>query len=174
MSDGRTAEVGAIGREGVVGFQAFLDGGQMPSATVCVVPGTGRLIGARDFRRVVGKGRTREVVGAFAQGLISEIAQLAACNRLHAVEQRVARWLLFAHDRVGTEFQMTQEYLAGMVGASRTAVALAAGRLASAGIARFRHGCVRILDRDELEARSCECYDVIRGEFARLLGWGER
>ena len=172
LSDGRTAEVAAIGCDGLVGFQTFLDGGRMPSATVCAVPGTGHVIAAEAFRRVVGRGRIRHAVGAFAQGLINELAQVAACNRLHDVEQRTARWLLFTQDRVGRDqFQITQEYLAAMIGASRTAVAVVAGRFASDDIAYFRHGTFRVEDRAKLERAACECYAIVRGEFARLVSW---
>ena len=172
MADGRVAEVGALGREGVVGFQALLGRGDMPSATVCVVAGHGYVIPVDRFRQVVGRGRTRQAVAAYAQALLTEITQLVACNRFHDVEQRVARWLLFSHDRLGSdEFHMTQEYLATMVGASRTAVSLVGSRLAELRMVEFRHGTVRIVDRGALEGSSCECYAVIRSEFTRLLGW---
>ncbi len=172
MADGRTANVALIGREGLVGFQVLLGGGQMPSATVCFVPGAGHVIPAVLFRRVVGRGGITRVVGAFAQGLINELAQAAACNRLHDVEQRTARWMLFIHDRVGgSELIVTQEYLAAMVGASRTQVAVIASRLSGRGIAQFRHGKLQITDRAALEEVSCECYAVVRGEFGRLLAW---
>jgi CRP-like cAMP-binding protein len=172
MSDGRTAEVGSVGSEGLVGFQTFLDGGQMPSATICAVPGTGRAIAADAFRRDAVRSRITHSVGAFAQGLINEMAQVAACNRLHGVEQRTARWLLLTRDRVGeNEFRVTQEYVAAMVGASRTSVSIAAGGFADRGIATFRHGTVRITDVNQLQSVACECYVIVRREFARLLDW---
>ena len=100
------------------------------------------------------------------------MAQFAACNRLHNVEQRTARWLLFTHDRVGDdEFRVTQEYVAAMIGASRATVSMTAGRFARAGIAQFRHGRIRVTDRLRLEQASCECYELVRAEFARLLSW---
>jgi CRP-like cAMP-binding protein len=172
MADGRTAEVGAIGCEGLVGFQTFLDGGRMPSATVCAVPGTGHLILADAFRRDAVRNRIRDAVGAFAQGQINEMAQIAACNRLHTVEQRTARWLLMTRDRVAsTDFRVTQEYIATMIGASRTAVTLVAGRFASDGISHFRHGTVRIDDLERLGRAACECYGIVRREFERLVEW---
>jgi CRP-like cAMP-binding protein len=172
MADGRTSEVGAIGCEGLVGFQTFLDGGQMPSATVCAVPGTGHLILADAFRRDAVRNRIRYAVGAFAQGQINEMAQIAACNRLHTVEQRMARWLLMTHDRVGgPEIRVTQESIAAMIGASRTAVALVAGRFASDGVASSRHGTVRIADVARLGLAACECYGIVRREFERLVEW---
>jgi CRP-like cAMP-binding protein len=172
MADGRTSEVGAIGCEGLVGFQTFLDGGRMPSATVCAVPGTGHLILADAFRREAVRNRIRHAVGAFAQGQINEMAQIAACNRLHSVEQRVARWLLMTHDRVASpEFRVTQEYIAAMIGASRTAVSLVAGRFAADGVASSRHGTVRLADLGRLRQAACECYGIVRREFERLVEW---
>jgi hypothetical protein len=100
------------------------------------------------------------------------MAQIAACNRLHTVEQRTARWLLMTRDRVAsTEFRVTQEYIATMIGASRTAVTLVAGRFASEGVSHFRHGTVRIDDLARLGRAACECYGIVRREFERLVEW---
>jgi CRP-like cAMP-binding protein len=107
----------------------------------------------------------------YTQALITQISQTAVCNRLHAVEQRLCRWLLLTHDRVrSAELLLTQEFIANMLGGRRESVAKAAGRLQKAELIRYVRGHITILDRQGLEAASCECYQVVKTEFDRLLG----
>lgn len=107
----------------------------------------------------------------YTQALITQISQTAVCNRLHAIEQRLCRWLLLTRDRVPTDqVQMTQEFLAHMLGVRREGVTVAAQHLQAAGLIRYTRGHITILDRPGLEATTCECYQVVRDEFTRLLG----
>jgi CRP-like cAMP-binding protein len=106
----------------------------------------------------------------YTQALFSQIAQSSACNRLHTIEQRCARWLLQTHDRVDSDrFPLTQEFLAQMLGVQRSSVNGAAGALQDQGVIRYSRGIITILDRDGLENVACECYRVVADEFARLI-----
>jgi CRP-like cAMP-binding protein len=108
----------------------------------------------------------------YTQALMTQIAQTAVCNRLHSVEQRLCRWLLLCHDRAGTnELQMTQEFISEMLGGRRQSVTVSAGRLQDAGLIHYSRGNIKILDRKRLEATACECYQVVKAEFDRLLGY---
>jgi CRP-like cAMP-binding protein len=108
----------------------------------------------------------------YAQAFLNQVAQSSACNRLHTVEERCARWLLLTQDRLDGEpaFLLTQEFLAQMLGVRRPTVSVAAGMLQQAGIIEYVRGRMRILDRERLEAASCECYGIIRREYDRLVG----
>jgi CRP-like cAMP-binding protein len=106
----------------------------------------------------------------YTQALITQISQTAVCNRLHTVEQQLSRWLLLSHDRVqSNELVMTQELIADMLGVRREGVTVAAGRLQASGAISYLRGRIKILDRHKLEAISCECYQVVKDEFDRLL-----
>ena len=112
----------------------------------------------------------RRLVNRYSQAYLTQAAQGAACNRLHGIEQRCARWLLMTHDRVaGDEFPLKQQFLAEMLGVRRAGVSVAASALQEAALIRYSRGAVQVLDRDGLEAASCECYAVIRRQFDRLL-----
>ncbi len=107
---------------------------------------------------------------ASAQAMFDQVAQTTACNRVHSVQQRMCRWLLMTHDRVGSsEFHLTQEFLAQMLGVRRPSVTVAAGHLQRSGLIRYQRGRIQIADRAGLEAGACECYDSLRREFDRLL-----
>ena len=111
----------------------------------------------------------------YTQALITQISQTAVCNRLHSVEKRLCRWLLLSHDRVRSdELLMTQEFISNMLGGRRESVTVAAGRLQDAGLIQYARGQIRILDRKGLEATACECYQIVRDEFDRLLGSASR
>ena len=115
-------------------------------------------------------GAFQAVLMRYTQALMTQIAQAAACNRLHNVEQRCARWLLMSHDRVeGDRFELTQEFLGQMLGAGRQAVNGAARALQNQRLITYRCGVITVDDRAGLERASCECYDIIRAEFDRLL-----
>jgi len=113
----------------------------------------------------------RTVMLHYAHAFFNQVAQSAACNHFHSLEQRCCRWMLMTHDRMRSdEFLLTQEFLAMMLGVQRTGVSAAAGALQSAGLIRYRRGVVTILNRSGLRQRACECYEISRQEFDRLLG----
>jgi CRP-like cAMP-binding protein len=161
LEDGNMVEIATVGREGVVGVSAILDGA--PVTSTAMVQGetdTCYRMTVDAFRREVERrGAFYELMAHFAQALFGFVAQSTACNAIHSVEQRLARWLLMAQDRMGSaEFPLTQEFVAMMLGASRPTVTVVAGTLQRAGLIKYRHGHVTIVDREQLEAASCECY----------------
>jgi len=161
MTDGATAEMGLVGNDGIVGIALFMGGNTVPNRAVAPTL-------LEEFRR---GGPCQLLLLRYTQALITQISQTAVCNRLHAVEQRLCRWLLLTHDRVrSAELLLTQEFIANMLGGRRESVTKAAGRLQKAGLIRYVRGYITILDRKGLEAASCECYQVVKTEFDRLLG----
>jgi CRP-like cAMP-binding protein len=171
MRDGTSVEVATIGVEGVVGLPAFLGTDSLPMNVMAQVSGEAWRLDANVFRNEIARGTAlRDATNRYVQGLIVQIAQTVACNRLHPVGERAARWLLMTADRVGTdEFRLTQEFLATMLGVHRPSVTVAAGELQRQGCIQYHRGHVRITNRDAMERASCECYQVIRTEFDRLL-----
>ena len=172
MADGHEVEVGTVGYEGMVGLALFLAGASSPTLCVCQIPGEALRLPAAAFQAAAAPGTAlHAVLQRFAHYLFDQAAQTAACNRLHALDARCARWLLMTHDRVGdSQFPLTQEFLARMLGVRRAGVSVAAGRLQDAGLIRYRRGGVRVVDRAGLEALACECYGADRADYARLLG----
>jgi CRP-like cAMP-binding protein len=161
LEDGRMVEVATVGREGMVGATAALDGNPMWSATM--VQGetdTCYRMTAHAFRSEMDRrGAFYELLTRYSQALVGVVMQSTACNAVHTVEQRLARWLLMAYDRMGSdEFPLTQEFVAMMLGANRPTVTVVAGTLQRAGLITYHRGRVTILDRENLEAASCECY----------------
>jgi CRP-like cAMP-binding protein len=172
MTDGATAEMGLVGNDGVVGVALFMGGNTVPNRAVAQVAGDAFSVPAavliEEFRR---GGQCQFLLLRYTQALITQISQTAVCNRLHSVEQRLCRWLLLTHGRVrSAELLLTQEFIANMLEGRRESVAKAAGRLQKAGLIRYVRGHITILDRQGLEAASCECYQVVKTEFDRLLG----
>ncbi|HVZ23228.1 MAG TPA: Crp/Fnr family transcriptional regulator [Vicinamibacterales bacterium] len=161
LEDGSMVETAAIGREGLVGLAAAVV--QHPMATASMVQGDIDVcyrMTAIAFRKELDRcGPFHAVVSQYAQALMAFVMQSAACNAAHSIEQRFARWLLAAHDRMGTDtFVLTQEFIAMMLGASRSTVSIVAGMLQKAGYITYRRGRVAIVDRRALEEASCECY----------------
>jgi CRP-like cAMP-binding protein len=161
LEDGKMVEIATIGREGMVGVSAVLDG--TPATSAAMVQGatdTCYRMNVEAFRKEIDRrGAFHELTAHFAQALFGFVAQSTACNAIHSVEQRLARWLLMARDRMGSdEFSLTQEFVAMMLGASRPTVTVVAGTLQKAGLIKYRHGHVTIINREHLEAASCECY----------------
>jgi CRP-like cAMP-binding protein len=154
-------EVATIGREGMVGVSAVLDGGRVPYCSmvqaemeVCYRMPVKALRLETDRH-----GTLYELLAKYSQAFTGFVMRSTACNAAHSVEQRLARWLLHAQDRVGkNEFPLTQEFVAMMLGASRPTVTVVAGMLQNAGLIKYRHGKVSIVDREALEGASCECY----------------
>lgn len=172
LSDGTQTEIGMIGSEGMAG--SGLVAGNEVSFSDCMVqmPGEGFRMGAADFRRELESNPAlRALIVRYHEALFLQVAQTAACNGRHGLEQRLARWLLMAHDRAdGHELHSTQEYIAMMLGAHRPSVTLAAGALQRAGLIRYSNGRVTVLDRGRLEAAACECYGTVQRRLVALLG----
>ncbi len=171
MQDGVAVETAVIGREGVVGLPVFLGGGQTASTAFCQVPGRSLRTSADVFRAAVRASPAFErMLLRYTQALLTQVQQSAACNRVHSIEERCARWLLMTQDRVEREtFELTQEFLAEMLGVRRPRVSVAASLLQRAGYIRYSRGRVRVVDRAGLEAAACECYGVMAREYARLF-----
>ncbi len=170
LADGNIVEVATIGNEGIVGVP-LVPGGSLAVRAISQVGGrTLRLEAGEFFRAVERLPAFRELVQKYVQALFGQISQAAACNRLHSNEERLSRWLLMSHDRVGTDtFPITHEFLGQMLGSRRATVTLSAGLLQSAGLIRYHRGRVTIVDREGLESVSCECYGIIKAALDRVV-----
>ena len=176
MEDGASAEIAIVGNEGIVGIALFMGGGTVPNRAVVQSAGQAYRLKRRglkrEFDRFGGRrhGTLNPLLLRYTMALLTQMAQTAVCNRHHTVDQQLCRWLLLSLDRLPTnELHMTQELIANMLGVRREGVTEAAGRLQSAGLIRYSRGRITVLDRPGLEARVCECYEVVRKEFQRLL-----
>lgn len=172
MEDGAAVEVATVGNEGMVGLPVFLGANSIPGKAFAQIPGDAWKMRADVFKAKVTAGsQLHELLQRYTQALFNLIAQSSACNRLHSIEERMCRWLLMTQDRVGkNEFPLTQEFLSQMLGVRRPSVSVVASILQKAGLIRYSRGGMTILDREGLEAGSCECYGVVKGEFERLIG----
>ncbi|MEH2163857.1 MAG: Crp/Fnr family transcriptional regulator [Nostoc sp.] len=172
MEDGSTAEVGIVSNEGMVGIPVILGDNTTTTTAFVQVSGAAMQIDADVIKAEFNRGGAiQTLLLCYVQAVYSELAQGVACNRLHILEERLARWLLTVSDRLESEdFPLTQEFIAQMLGVRRSGVTVAASTLSRAGMISYRRGHINILNRDDLEATSCECYRVIQNEFARLLG----
>ena len=171
LRDGRVVEVGTIGNEGMVGMSIYF-GGLLPQAlTVVQVRGDGaHVMKAGVFAAEMARqGAFYHLIRRYSQALIALFMQSAACNGVHDIDQRCARWLLMSQDRAGDKIGLTQEYLASMLGVRRSSVTEVARRLQSDGLINYRRGQITILNRAGLERLSCECYAVVRAHFDHLL-----
>lgn len=171
MENGSSAEISVVGNEGLVGISLFMGGESTPSRAVVQSAGTAyRLLGQRlkdEFNR---HSELLVLMLRYTQSLITQMAQTAVCNRHHSVDKQLCRWLLLSLDRLrGNELVMTQELIANMLGVRREGVTAGALRLQEAGLIRYSRGRITILDRAGLEARTCECYKVVKNEYDRLL-----
>lgn len=171
MEDGSSAEIAVVGNEGIVGVSLFMGGETTPSRAVVQSAGhTYRLPGQvlkQEFDRA---GPLQHLLLRYTQALLTQMAQTAVCNRHHSVDQQLCRWLLLSLDRLSSnELTMTQELIANMLGVRREGVTEAAGKLQEAKLIQYNRGRITVLDRSGLEARSCECYQVVKTEFDRLL-----
>ncbi len=172
LEDGDSAEVGMVGYEGVVGVPLILGDNRSAIEAMVQDAGTALIIEASAFRRALDESSTLLAsMLRYAMAFNVQVAMTAACNGRHLVEQRLARWLLMAHDRSeNDEFAMTHEFLSTMLGVRRAGVTVAAGKLQKAGYIRYGQGRIKIADRPGLEAAACECHRIARSEFERLLG----
>jgi CRP-like cAMP-binding protein len=171
-AEGAGAEVGTIGSEGMVGLPVCLGDRVAPSSVYVQVPGNALEIDARVFRAELDRSATLNLIMLrYAHAFFNQVAQSAACAHLHRVEQRCCRWLLMTRDRMPSgDFLLTQEFLGMMLGVRRTTVTDVMGALKKAGLIRYRRGHVTILDQEALQHRACECYEISKLEFDRLLG----
>jgi len=171
-ADGASAEVGTIGNEGMLGLPVCLGDRDAPSSVYVQVPGTALSIEVRIFRGELERSPTLHLTMLrYAHAFFNQVAQSAACTHLHKVEQRCCRWLLMTRDRMPTDdFLLTHEFLGMMLGVRRTTVTDVMGSLQRDELIQYRRGHVTILDRKALRRRACECYDISRLEFDRLLG----
>jgi CRP-like cAMP-binding protein len=171
-ADGSSAEVGTIGSEGMVGLPVCLGDRDAPSSVYVQVPGTALGMDARIFHDELEYRPTLNLIMLrYAHAFFNQVAQSAACAHLHKVEQRCCRWLLMTRDRMPSgDFLLTHEFLGMMLGVRRTTVTDVMGRLQRAGLIRYRRGHVTILDHEALLHRACECYEISKLEFDRLLG----
>ena len=173
MSDGAGVEAGFAGREGFSPIGLAFGRRTMPHATVVQISGPAfRMTADAFFDEVAADSELRGRVFAFAEYSFIAATQFAACNRLHSIEERYARWLLMANDRVGrSEFVLTQEFTAQMLGVRRASVTVVAGTFSAAGLIAYRRSLIRVLEHDALERMSCECYRVLNTELQRVLGY---
>ena len=173
LSDGTAVETATIGNEGMVGLQIFHGVDRTAAQCFCQIPGQVFRLSTPKFRGLIDSdnGALRQILGRYTEALFTMVGQSSACNRVHLVQQRCARWLLQSHDRMDSdEFPLTHQFLAQMLGVRRATVTEAASALQDAGAIEYSMGIIRILDRGVLEKSSCECYAIITSEFSRLLG----
>lgn len=171
MENGASTEIAVIGNEGVVGIALFMGGDSTPSRAVVQSAGQGCRLKAAVVKTEFDRGGPlQQLLLRYTQALIAQMTQTAVCNRHHAVDQQLCRWLLLSLDRLpSNKLAMTQELIANMLGVRREGVTEAAGKLQEAGLIRYRRGHITVLDRPQLEARVCECYAVVKKEMDRLL-----
>jgi CRP-like cAMP-binding protein len=171
MESGASAEIAITGNEGLVGISLFMGGESTPSRAVVQSAGNGYRLKASVLKKEFALGgRLQYMALRYTQALITQMAQTAVCNRHHALEQQLCRWLLLSLDRLpGNELLMTQELIANMLGVRREGVTEAAGKLQAEGLIHYSRGHITVLDRPKLERRVCECYAVVKKEYDRLL-----
>ncbi|MFL9987930.1 Crp/Fnr family transcriptional regulator [Paraburkholderia sediminicola] len=171
MEDGASAEIAIVGHEGIVGVSLFMGGETTPSRAIVQSAGRAWRLNARMLKDEFNRGGPMQrLLLRYTQALITQMAQTAVCNRHHSIDQQLCRWLLLSIDRLpSNELCMTQELIANMLGVRRSGVTAAALKLQNAGLIRYSHGHITVLDRPGLEAHVCECYAVVKREFDRLL-----
>jgi CRP-like cAMP-binding protein len=172
LEDGKSVEAGMVGNEGMFGVNVFLGSVTSPLEAIVQLPGEAYRMRADVLRKEFKQGgHLQDLLLRYTQALIIQLAQTAACNRAHPIDGRLARWLLMCQDRAqASDLQLTHEFIAIMLGTRRAGVSEAAAKLQDGSVIRYRRGHVSILDRQGLEAHSCECYEIVKKEFDRLLG----
>ncbi|OFA00305.1 Crp/Fnr family transcriptional regulator [Duganella sp. HH101] len=171
LENGSSSEIAGVGNEGILGISLFMGGNTTPSRAVVQTAGHGYRLKSQilldEFNLA---GPAMRLLLRYTQALITQMSQTAICNRHHTLEQQLCRWLLLTLDRLPTsELTMTQELIATMLGVRREGVTVAAGRLQAKGYISNRRGHISVLDRIGLEGDVCECYEVVKKEFARLM-----
>jgi CRP-like cAMP-binding protein len=170
-ASGASAEISGVGNEGVVGISLFMGGNTTPSSAMVHTSGYAYRIARSNLKAEFGRNaQFQQALLRYTQALITQVAQTAACNRHHSVEQQLSRWLLLTLDRISSgEFVLTQELIANMLGVRRESVTTAAANLQGVGCISYRRGHISVISRKGLEGRACECYAVVRKETQRLL-----
>ena len=172
MENGSTAEIGMAGNDGLVGIALFMGGSTTPNRAVVQSAGNAYKIRAKALRFEFHlAGQFQNILLRYTQYLMTQISQTAVCNRLHSVEQQLCRWLLINHDLLQTnKLIMTHDLIANMLGVRREGVSIAAGHLQQQGLIKYVRGTITMIDRPGLEMAACECYQVVKEEYDRLLG----
>jgi len=172
MENGSTAEIGMAGNDGLVGVALYLGGSTTPSRAVVQSAGNAFRLRSKALQSAFGLGGVfQNLLLRYMQSLMTQISQTAVCNRLHSVEQQLCRWLLINHDLLQTnKLIMTHDLIANMLGVRREGVSIAAGHLQKKGLIKYVRGTITMLDRKGLEIAACECYQVVKNEYDRLLG----
>lgn len=171
MENGSSAEMGVAGNDGLVGIALFMGGNTVPNRAVVQSAGEALRMKTKVLQEEFARGDTfQRLLLRYTQALMTQMSQTAVCNRLHTLEQQLCRWLLLSRDRLNSdELVMTQELIANMLGVRREGVTQAAGRLQEQGLISYVRGRITMLDRSGLEATVCECYQVVKDEYERLL-----
>jgi CRP-like cAMP-binding protein len=171
LDDGAIVEIATVGPEGMIGIPVVLGSETTDARAIVQVPGEALRIKGSTFKRLLKQSpKLNALLLRYTLALLNQIAQSAACNRIHSVDERCARWLLMTHDRVKDDsFLLTQEFLAQMLGVHRPTVSLAASMLQKAGYIQYARGVITVTDRKGLEAASCDCYRSINREYERLV-----
>lgn len=172
LGDAAASEIGLVGNEGMVGLSALLGVDDAPGRETVQLSGAGVRVKAKllraEFRR---GGALQDLLLRYTHALFTQVSRSTACIASHALQERLCRWLLMTHDGArGDTFEITQEFMASMLGVTRAVVTRAAGVLKREKLIRYSRGRVTMLDRRGVEARACECYAMVRGEYARVLG----
>jgi CRP-like cAMP-binding protein len=171
MDDGAATEVAVVGYEGVIGISLFMGGETSPRRAIVHSAGHGFRMKAQSLKDEFSRaGPLQHLLLRYTQALLTQMAQTAVCNRHHSVDQQLCRWLLLNLDRLhSNRLEMTQELIGHVLGVRREGITEAAGNLQRVGLIEYHRGCIDVLDRPGLEARVCECYAAVRGEYDRLL-----
>jgi len=171
MDNGASGEIAVVGNDGIVGIAVFMGGETTPNRAIVQSAGYAYKLNGTTLKAEFDRsGTVQQLLLRYTMALLVQMAQTAACNRHHSVDQQLCRWLLLSIDRLpSNELVMTQELIANMLGVRREGVTVAAGKLQKVGLINYCRGRITILDRPGLEARVCECYQVVKKEFARLL-----
>jgi CRP-like cAMP-binding protein len=171
LENGGSSEIAGVGNEGMLGVTLIMGGDSTPSRAVAQASGDAyRLSAGILMQELAHNGALQRLLLRYTQALITQMSQTAVCNRHHTVEQQLCRWLLLTLDRLpSNELKITQELIANMLGVRREGVTVAAGKLQSNGYISYRRGHIKVLQRAGLELDVCECYGVVKREFARLL-----
>ena len=172
MENETIIEVATVGNEGMVGLPVFLGSDKMPTKAMAQIPGEALRMSSEAFKQAIAQLEPlRDILQRYTEAMFMLVAQSAACNRAHDTSQRCVRWLLMTQDRVeANQFPLTQEFLSEMLGVRRAGVSEVASELQREGLIQYNRGIITIVDREGLEARSCECYRIIKEEFERSLG----
>jgi CRP-like cAMP-binding protein len=170
MENGASAELAVVGNEGLVGVSLFMGGESTTSRAVVQSAGQGWRLASQAIKQEFNRSPVLHLLLRYTQALITQMSQTSACNRHHTLDQQLCRWLLLSWDRLqGDELVMTQQLISDMLGVRRQGVTEAALRLQTAGLIRYARGHITLLDRQGLESRVCECYQVVKREYERLL-----